>query len=68
MELLERLHQGGHGEEVIAADKERQLRVDGIAVEIGEIVDFRLRELQSLVGYVAVGAVLPWREDIFLVK
>jgi hypothetical protein len=59
MLLLERSDQRHHGEEVVAADIQHQLRVGYVAMEIGEIVDFRNREREPALRGVVVLAVLP---------
>ena len=66
MLVLERRNQRCHREEIIAADVEHELRIGEIAVEIGEIVDLRNRELEAAIGGVVVFAVLPGRKDVAL--
>ena len=60
-------HQRGHGEEVVAADVEHQLRVRDVAMEIGEIIDLRHGELEAAVLRIVVLAMLPGREDVLAV-
>ena len=62
MFLLELRNERRHREEIVASDVEHELRIGDVAVEIGEVVDLRNRELEAAVGGIVVLAVLPgWK-------
>jgi hypothetical protein len=65
MLLLKRCDQRRHGEEVIAADVQHELRARHVAVEICEIVYLANRKREPALRSVVVLAVLPgWKDRV----
>jgi hypothetical protein len=64
---FERLHNWSHREEVVSADVQDEFRITDVAVEVGEVVDFRDGKFKAPVKSVVVCAVLPGREHLCLV-